>query len=227
MQAALTSFRTDLARIDKLANWLTTPEALVVDMNQATWAVRCGAVVLLSGYFESFLKECMTAFIKDVNALNKPIAKLPSRMRNTHFEVGAKILSRLIKQERKQPVAVQCENLSSRLASVKASVGYTLAWEAFSDTKANPGAEVVADLLRAVGVNNAWSKLHAATPAGLGDLRLFLDTFIPMRNECAHSGSMNSPPTASDLAQYCSNFNGLGTSILAVLTQQMTELSAL
>jgi hypothetical protein len=228
MQTAVANFRADLSRVEKLALWLTTPEALKVDMAQATWAVRCGAVVLLSGYFESFLRECMSAFIRDLNALNKPISKLPAKIRYTHFENGARALERLVKTEKQAAgVTVKCEDLASRLASVRSANGYTLVAEAFTETKANPGPRVVADLLRAIGVENPWKHLRAAAPKALGDIELFLTTFIELRNECAHSGSTTSPPTASDLDQYCKNFEGMATAVTAVLTQQINALNSL
>src|SRR5688500_7721632 len=101
MQTAISDFRADLSRVQKLSAWLTTPAALTTDMMKATWAVRCGAVVLLSGYFESFLRRCMAAFIRDLNGLNKPISKLPQKIRYTHFEIGGKVLTQLLKKERK------------------------------------------------------------------------------------------------------------------------------
>jgi hypothetical protein len=92
MQAALTDFQQEIARIDKVAGWLTTPTALMPDMMSATWAVRCGAVVLFSGYLESFIRDCMCAFITQVNALGKPLTKLPEAMKHTHFRMGARAL---------------------------------------------------------------------------------------------------------------------------------------
>ena len=57
MRSALADFQSEISRIDKVADWLITPDALESKMMPATVAIRCGAVVLLSGYFETFLKR--------------------------------------------------------------------------------------------------------------------------------------------------------------------------
>lgn len=227
MQAALASFQQEIARIDKVAAWLTTPEAIKPDMAPATWAMRCGAVVLLSGYLESFIKDCMRAFITQVNDLGKPLTKLPEAMKHTHFRNGAKALEWQLKEDKRAGDTTRCENLAARLASVGAVTGYTLAWEAFANTQANPGPEVVGELIGAVGVAKPWEKLRAATPPGMVDLQTFLTSFIAMRNECAHSGSTTSPPGAADLLQYGQNLSGLGTAMVTVLTQRLGEIAAL
>jgi hypothetical protein len=227
MQAALTSFQTEIARIDKVAAWLTTPEAIKPDMAPATWAIRCGAVVLSSGYLESFIKDCMCAFITRVNALGQPLTKLPEAMKHTHFRNGAKALEWQLKEDKKVGDTTRCENLAARLASVSAVTGYTLAWEAFANTQANPGPDVVSGLIGAVGVEKPWEKLRTATPPGLVDLHTFLTSFIAMRNECAHSGNITSPPGASDLLAYGQNLSGLGAAMVSVLTHRLEQIAAL
>ena len=227
MRSALTDFESEITRINKVADWLITPQALESKMMPATVAIRCGAVVLLSGYFETFLKNCMCRFITHVNSLGKPLSKLPGRMKITHFENGARALSKEIRKARKINDTSLCEDLAARLASVSATTGYTLAWEAFADTEANPGPSIVGGLLGSVGVEEPWKKIKAAPPGKLGDLDLFLTSFIEMRNECAHSGTTTSPPTASDLIQYGENLDGLGTAIVVVLEAKLAELAVL
>lgn len=227
MRAALAGFQSEIARIDKVASWLTSPPALSPVMMPATVAIRCGSVVLLSGYFETFLKDCMRGFITQLNGLGKVLSKLPMKMRFTHFDNGARALTREMRRARKLNDTTLCEDLATRLASVGSSTGYTLAWEAFADTEANPGPTVVGGLLGSVGVTEPWKTIKAASPSGLGDLQLFLTSFIEMRNECAHSGNTTSPPTASNLVEYGQSLGGLGTSIVIVLEARLTELSIL
>jgi hypothetical protein len=227
MRSALTDFRSEISRINQVADWLITPDALESKMMPATVAIRCGAIVLLSGYFETFLKDCMCKFITQINGLGKPLSLLPGKMKITHFENGARVLSKEIRKARKINDTSLCEDLAARLASVSAATGYTLAWEAFADTEANPGPSIVGGLLSSVGVEEPWKKIKAVPPGGLGDLDLFLTSFIEMRNECAHSGNTTSPPTASDLLQYGRNFDGLGTAIVVVLEAKFAELAAL
>lgn len=227
MRSALADFQNEISRIEKVADWLTTPQALESRMMPAGLAIRCGAVVLLSGYFETFLKACMCRFITSVNGLGKPLALLPGRLKITRFENGARALGREIRKGRRMNDTSLCEDLAARLASVSATTGYTLAWEAFADTEANPGPNVVGSLLGSVGIEEPWRKIKAVPPGGFGDLDLFLTSFIEMRNECAHSGNTASPPTASDLVQYGQNFIGLGTAIVVVLETKLAEFAAL
>lgn len=129
MRSALADFQSEISRIDKVADWLITPDALESKMMPATVAIRCGAVVLLSGYFETFLKDCMCKFITQVNGLGKPLSTLPGKMKITHFENGARALSKEIRKAKKINDTSLCEDLAARLASVSASTGYTLAWK--------------------------------------------------------------------------------------------------
>ena len=132
------------------------------------------------------------------------------------FENGARALSKEIRKAKKINDTSLCEDLAARLTSVSASTGYTLAWEAFADTDANPGPSIVGGLLGSVGIEDPWRKIKAVPPGGLGDLDLFLTSSIEMHNECAHSGNTTSPPTASDLRRYGQNFAGLGMAIVVV-----------
>jgi hypothetical protein len=227
MHAALSRFQADIARIDKVAALLTSAPALSSDMLQATWAVRCGSVVLFSGYLETFMKDSMCAFITEVNALGHPLSKLPEDMIHTHFREGAAALKWQVRSDKKIGNMTKCENLTARLASVSAPRGYTLAWEAFANTEANPGPDVFGKLLGSVGVKKPWAKLKTATPAGLVDLNTFLTSFIAMRNECAHSGNTTTPPGASDLLQYGQNLSGLGVAMVSVLINRLAEIRAL
>jgi hypothetical protein len=226
MKNALTAFQGEIARIDKVAFWLTTREGLTVEMFPATWAMRCGSVVLLSGYFESFLKDCMRAFITEVNGYSKPIVML-SEMKHVHFRQGAKALEWQLKRDKKAGSTTRCEDLVARLASVGMTTGYTLVWEAFANTQSTPGPDVLSKLLGALGVQGTWKRLKEATPAGLVNLETFLTSFIAMRNECAHSGSTTSPPTATDLLEYGKNLDGLAEAVVNVLTARLVEISEL
>lgn len=227
MRPALADFRSEVARIDKVADWLTSPPALASEMMPATVAIRCGAVVLLSGYFETFLRACMCDFIAQVNGLGMPLSKLPERMKFIHFENGARALSRELRKAKKSNDTTLCEDLAARLASVSASTGYTLAWEAFADTDANPGPNVVGGLLGSVGVEHPWKKIKATARSGLVNMEMFLTSFIEMRNECAHSGNTTSPPTPLDLVEYGNNLTGLAEAIVGVLEVRLAELAAL
>jgi hypothetical protein len=228
MRSSLEAFQSEIKRIDTVANWLLTPPALVADMLSATAAIRCGCVVQLSGYLETFLKDCMCKFIGRVNGLGKPLAKLPPKMKLIHFENGARVLGTELHNARKNDGDTSsCEDLAERLASVKSQSGYSLVWEAFAYTRANPGPKVVKELLNGVGIADPWKKLRDAVPHGLVDLNLFLTSLIEMRNECAHSGNTAAPPTPIELLQYGENLRGLATGIVLVLERTLCEFAAL
>lgn len=227
MRIALRSFNREIARIDAVSDWLITPPALASSMLPATIAIRCGSVVLLSGYFEAFIRDCMQNFIGYVNALHKPVLTLPDKMRFTHFENGAKALSAETRKARKSNDTSLCEDLAVRLASFKIPTNYTLVWEAFAQTKANPGPDVIKELLNCVGVTDPWRKLIGSMPPGLVDIELFLTSFVEMRNECAHSGTTTSPPTPPDLKQYGVYLSALAHGIVKLLEERIGEIAEL
>jgi hypothetical protein len=228
MKGALADFKKDLTRIKGVADWLDTPDGLRPEMSDSTTAIRCGSVVLLSGYFETFLRECLSAFVREVNALKKPIDTLPLRIHYVHFERGSRSLYELVREERRDDVPpVKSVELANRLASTSLKIGYELAWEAFTQTQANPGVRVVKELLNDVAIEDPWKKLREALPTSVGDPTIWLTGFIAVRNECAHSGSTTAPPTSSELRQHCDNFELLGAAIVAVLGAQVAALSTL
>lgn len=224
MRNALTNFKIELGRISDVSSWLSTQPALTVNMTDATYAIRCGAVVLLCGYFENFLKECLKEFIEDVNGLKKPLLKIPESMRHTHYRGGAKALERNLKFDKQNGNTYLCDDLSARLASFSDPNNYCLAWEAFANTKSNPGPDVVAEMLGSVGVDKPWEKIRVATPAGSINLKTFLTSFIAMRNECAHSGNIGTPPSAVELGEYVTNLATLGAAIVQVLQPRFGDI---
>jgi hypothetical protein len=227
LRSALADFRVDIDHVNKVVAWLTTPAALTTDMLPAARAISCGCVVLLSGYFESFIKECMRGFITAVNGLGKPFNVLPYNMRCTHFDKGGKALRGEIKRDRENNDTANAENMAERLRSVSAGTGYQLVWEAFADTQANPGPTVVKGLINVVGVQDPWRKINAATTPPRGDLETFLRIFIFIRNECAHTGSVATPPTASVLTEYGENLVAIGEGVVMLLESRLGEIRAL
>jgi hypothetical protein len=227
MQGALTDFKNDIARIDAVAVLLVTPAALTSTLLPAELAIRCGAVVLLSGYFESFIRALMEAFIRSVNGLSKPMTKFPERMKYVHFQSGANVLSRELKKARKTGDISLCVNIASRLASINDPLGSSFLWESFAETNANPGSGTVHDVLADVGVDHAWPKINAAASAGSGNLELFLSNFMAMRNECAHSGITASPPTPGDLMDYGDRLSRIAYAMVTILEAKLAEYAAL
>ena len=149
-------------------------------------------------------------------------------MKITHFENGARALSKEIRKAKKINDTSLCEDLAAT-ASLRECSPQVTRWpgKPLRTPMLNPGPSIVGGLLSSVGIEDPWRKIKAVPPGGLGDLDLFLTSFIEMRNECAHSGNTTSPPTASDLIQYGQNFAGLGTAIVVVLETRLSELAAL
>lgn len=218
-------FKQDVEKIETVAGWLVMPMAIRSDGLLAANAISCGCVVLLSGYFESYLKESMQAFIQSVNKLEKPFAKLPDEIQYTHFYKGGQILQQTTKNKSANNKK-QSENIAVRLASVSNFIGYELVWEAFADMKSNPGPEVIKDAIKNIGVKDAWGKIHQIE-SHKGQLDIFLKSFVEKRNECAHTGRLPSAPTRSELIEYGENLIAISNAIRKILTDQLAQINKL
>lgn len=219
MRGALKNFQDDVARINKVAGWLNREVLTTKNILHEVGAISGGCVVLLSGYFESFLKECMHDFIIAVNELKKPFHVLPAKMRYTHFDKGGKALQKEIKRDKKvNGTTKNAEKMADRLASDQ------LVWEVFVDTQANPGPDAIKDLIESVGIEKVWERLEAVTIAGKGNLKIFLGNFIVMRNECAHTGSIVSSPATSDLIGYGENLITISGAIVTLREEHLERI---
>lgn len=166
----------------------------------------------------------MCNFITAVNDLGKPFHDLPDNIRYAHFDKGAKALQKELKKDKEIGNTINSESMAKRLASVSAGTGYQLVWEAFADTQANPGPAVVSELIKTIGVTDVWRKLENVALAKKGNLETFLSSFIAIRNECAHTGSITSPPTATDLIEYGENLIAISEAIVCLLENRLQEI---
>lgn len=212
--------------VDQVAASLSTADALVPAKLPMTNAVSCASVVLLSGYFESFLKNIVTEFIQQLNLLKRPLVSLPYEMRLKHFASGSGALMWASKQDKKLEVTVHSENLTRRLASLGDPLNYEFAWESFADTKSNPGPEVVRDILSGLRIEKSWQEINLlVTEHGL--LQTFLTAFIEMRNVCAHTGQHLSPPTGPMIVDFTTKFRALAECIDLLMGVKIDEFRAL
>lgn len=223
MRVALAAFTQDIEHVKRVADWLGSPAAVDPVMLASARSIGCGCLVLLSGNFESFLRECMRAFVNQVNALNIPFQKLPMKMRRTHFKNGVRALLQQAGKDREIGGTSGCEEIAGRLASVGQGVPYALVWEAFADTQSNPGPKVLNEMMTAVGVNDVWKQVMARV-SGRGNLQTFLESFIALRNECAHTGSVTSPPLPSTIVEYGENLLAIGGALTALLEERLVAL---
>ncbi len=196
--------------------------------------IQCACTVALSGYFESFLRDTAEACVTEICAKGKPFASLDQQMRDAHFEQGGLILASLARARRTNKVTwikASVDDVAKRLHSVFASTNYQMVWEAFAETRSNPGPDVIGDFLRRFGVKKPWPKLAVKVSLAYkvskteGSLTEGLKSFIEVRNECAHTGRANVIPLPSDLRQYCNLLQSIASAIVAVLDDHLISLS--
>jgi hypothetical protein len=226
MRPALEDLRVSLARV----------EAVVVEMDNNVSAVladpqlgaryettRCALAVIVSGLFESFLKDTAENFIRVVNQRNRPFNSLPESMRFVHFIYGAEKLEAAAKKEKASvssspkhsPIT---QAIATKLASTT-QVPYELLWEAFSDTQSNPGPDALRDYLKRFGIDDPLQKLAAKTRSRHSKdfMILKLQLFIYLRNECAHTGGAVNIPSTVAISEACIFIDELAEGVVELL----------
>jgi len=185
--------------------------------------VRCSCTVIVSGFFESFLKDTAEGFISIVSQRRLPFTGLPPRVQSRHFEGGGWILGEKAKGQALWTSADQLD-IAKRLASPAVNAGrYTLLWEAYADTRGNPGPNVVKDFLVGLGVEQAGQKLDRALNGTWAATSLALRSFIDIRNECAHTGYALTVPTTGDLRRYADLIHEIATAVVSILESRLGE----
>lgn len=235
MQTILDNFRASLERVRNLADdaLANTAQALKNPALRERQETALSAVVVtMTGFFESFLRDVAEEYSETICQQNHPFANLKPNIRYTHFQGGGRVLSSI---GGKKPSAryswatATALDVAKRLASVDAGPGYQLVWEAFAETGGNPGSRVIADFLARFGVEKPIETLSpnvflpapqtGGTPANLSAqmLSTMLDSFIAIRNECAHTGQATSTPTATDVLSYCDLLEAIAAGIVRTL----------
>lgn len=220
---ATDDFLSSLETIEEVALSLSTPAALKPNQLACTNAISCSAIVLLSGYFESYLKNIVKDYIEVINNLNKPINQIPVTMRLKHYSGGADALVNASKKDKKLKSTNISEDLARRLGSLD-QPKYYLAWESFANTKSNPGTETVTTLLSGLEIEKAWNSIDDLNKSH-GRLDLFLTSFIEMRNVCAHTGRHHTPPSGADLIDYVGKFKSLAECIDMVIGLRLANFA--
>lgn len=140
-------------------------------------------------------------------------------MRITHYLEGALHLRDLVREEKgSNPVVLaQATHAAKRLASVSGSqMPYEILWEAFATTQANPGSKEISNYLTRFHVMDPIPTLAGAMKVSGNTLAVCLNSFMEIRNECAHAGTAKNVPTSSDVRGYCDLIQSIGEGILAV-----------
>lgn len=218
---ATDEFLASLDVIETVSQSLSTPAALKPSQLESTNAVSCSVIVLLSGYFESYLKNIIKEYIEAINNLNKPISIIPVSMRLKHYAGGAEALVSASKKDKKLNSTSISEDLTRRLGSLDQQK-YYLAWESFANTKSNPGTETVTTLLSGLEIDKVWNSIGDLNKSH-GRLEMFLSSFIEMRNVCAHTGRHQTPPSGADLVDYVDKFKSLAECIDMVIGLRLSH----
>lgn len=209
---ATDEFLGSLDVTEQVGHALSQPDSLRSTQLQITNAISCATVVLISGYFENYLKNLVKEYIEAINSLGKPLVKIPFDMQLKHYSGGAAALAWASKEDKAIRTTSISQDLSRRLASLSQPTGYILAWEAFANTNSNPGTETVATILSGLEVDKAWIEINDLQNSH-GRLDTFLTSFIKMRNVCAHTGRHNTPPSGADIVEYAEKFRALAACI--------------
>ena len=229
MRAALHTLRSSITGVRDIARYVEANSAAaladpaVMRRNSVTIAA---ATVILSGFLESFLKNVAEAAIDDLCSLNVPFGTLDPDIQDAHYAGGGAVLSAKARNTaRASWVTASPADIARRLSSVALGGPYELVWEAFAETAANPKAKVIAEFLKRFGITNPWPSIAQKTRNSHTVLISALNSFMDIRNECAHTGSTGSRLTARDVRGFCVLLNALGKGIVSVLEDQMASMS--
>jgi len=237
MQQALADFETSLDRIRALVKHVVANTGAALSdpaIRGLHETQQCGAVVLLTGYFEAFLKDLVRMFIDGLSRSGVTFGALPDSIRNGHFEGGGRVLTKASEAARKGRTTPfgnpTREDIVARLHSAMSPPGsYQILWEAFADTEANPGPEVVKGMAERLGLKNFWPTVSnkSGDPSRWAATALSskLDDLISKRNECAHTGKVSPVPTASEILDYVDMLAALAKGFVGALDDQLKSHS--
>jgi hypothetical protein len=225
MRDALPNLKASLDRVRAVANNAikSTPRALKSPaLRERHNTVLSAVVVSLSGFLESFLREVAEEYSDAICQKSHPFISLKDDIRDTHFHGGGKFLSQFSGKNasnRYSWTTTDRADLARRLASVNAATPYELIWEAFAETGGNPNSAVIREFLRRFGVAKPMATLAShMTHMSEHTLTTTLESFIAIRNECAHTGSARRPPTGPEVRDYCNFLENIATGIVKTLT---------
>jgi hypothetical protein len=220
MSKSLVSFEESLTRIKDIINDINANAAQALkdaDVRARYETTRCAMMVILSGFFESFIRNAADEFIVELCARAVPFDNLPERIRATHFAGGGAILIRRAEKEKHANPMSESALMVRRLASVTSVMPYELVSEAFGDTRANPSASVVREFLGRFGIENPGERLAQASGFSQSGLETTFQSFIALRNECAHTGTAGNVPTGGEITDFCDFLDKVATAVIDIL----------
>lgn len=200
---------------------------------------RMAMTVLLSGAFERFLHESTRDFVLALPSRVTSFDNLPSNVRRTHYEGGARILEQAAKKDwreiKSDPASRfgQADEIVQRLGTAGAQP-YRLVWEAFVRIDSNVGPDSLSQILRRVAVAKPWetlvekipstSYIVPAGPARSGKLHAVLTEFRLARNRCAHGVASGAVPAWSDLLEFMTALKATALGFIAALQARLASL---
>lgn len=220
-------FCTSLNRIRRLAETVFDQTSIEPERLELNNTQQSGCTVLLTGFFEDFLKSAIREFVVSIPKTGVSFDELPKKMRRLHFEGGGKVLSDVVSREASgKPQffrGISVDDVVSRLHSPTSgnSDEYFIVWEAFADTKQSPTSATVSDLLKALSISSIWPGIYEAT--GVRTLDATLSELIEKRNECAHTGRNTSVPTALQIIGYVDALEKIAQGIVHLLCERLVS----
>lgn len=171
----------------------------------------CATTVLMSGFFEEFLKGVTRSVATEVAACARPFSALPEELRDAHFEQGGHVLTTVHKAFKKGRLThhwgtASPEEVTRRLYSPSASAAgsaaaaaaaaaagppgvvpapppYELLWEAFVDVRKNPDSEIVGNLFQRLGLKKPWPLLAVFLPRPAWNETLVVSVLNDLRDK--------------------------------------------
>lgn len=225
---ALSEFQNSVKRVRDIANEITAQAAAALadaTLRERHETIQCSCVVILVGYFESFIRNLAKEAVSTLCAASPPFASLDAKIRSTHFEHGGRILQSKASGKRKFSwILASQEDIARRLSSV-AAPSYEIVWEAFANTNANPGVDVVQEFLGNFGIKKGWEKIAIENKVTSQWARDSLDNIIVVRNECAHTGAVSVIPAPSTLIQYATNIEDIAKAMCTLVLGQIAAVA--
>lgn len=237
MRRALADFDSSLDRIRALANHVSVNTgAALADpaLREIHETQQCGALVLLTGYFEAFIKDLVRWFIEELPSSGLSFAALPAPIRHRHFEGGGRVLTKASEAARKGYATpfgnATREDIVARLHSPAMAGSYQILWEAFADTEANPGPKVVKEIANNLSLDSFWPTVasRSGDPARWSETALtaLLTDLIAKRNECAHTGRVSPIPTSREILGFADMLAALGRGFASALEDRLKEFAS-
>jgi hypothetical protein len=230
MRAAFTDLTSAVGKLRSIDNDLQASLPLALGNPQLLerhQIIRHALVVTLCGYFESFLKRLAERYIGAVCAKALKFEDLPLEIQRYHYEHGGTILQQIARstfgKKPHQWIIATPADIAMRLASPQLPPPYSILWEGFADTKANPGVETINSFLARCSIGEPKKSLEAKVRKRGRTFQTELDSFLSVRHECAHSGVSAVQVTSSELQGYGDLIEAVAESMVELMEDRLAQ----